>query len=450
MSSENDPFAAFESDRTIIKPSAGRGARAPAAPGAAAPAAVPQPPLGAAAPDAAPLADVPQSAGLDPLVQAASLLLSAAPRIRAMPQHPNPAGLRDALAEGVRRFEATARAAGVPNEQVVAARYVLCTFLDEAASSTPWGGSGVWGSQSLLVQFHNEAWGGEKVFQLLARLAENPQGQRPLLELLNVVLALGFEGRFRVIDNGRAQLEGVRERLAQLLRQHRPPADPELSPHWRGVAAAAVRLRDGMPLWVAASALALVLAVVFVVLRLAINRHTDPVFQSLQALDVKASPPPPVAVAAPAVPAAPPAPRLAQFLKPEIDAKQIAVRDLAARSIVTIAGDGFFDPGSAEVAPRVRPLLDRIGAAVAGVGGSVLVTGHTDNQPIRSLRYPSNWHLSKDRAEAVKALLAAHVKPDRLRAEGRADSEPVDDAPTAAARARNRRVEITVHVPQPA
>ena len=54
-------------------------------------------------------------------------------------------------------------------------------------------GSGAWARLSLLVMFHNETWGGEKVFQLLARLAEDPAGNRDLLELMHVVLALGFE-----------------------------------------------------------------------------------------------------------------------------------------------------------------------------------------------------------------------------------------------------------------
>ncbi|MBU6260014.1 MAG: OmpA family protein, partial [Burkholderiales bacterium] len=70
--------------------------------------------------------------------------------------------------------------------------------------------------------------------------------------------------------------------------------------------------------------------------------------------------------------------------------------------------------------------------------------GHTDNQPIRSLRYPSNWHLSLARANHVKALLAQSVNPSRLSAEGRADSEPVASNATAAGRAQNRRVEITL------
>jgi len=76
------------------------------------------------------------------------------------------------------------------------------------------------------------------------------------------------------------------------------------------------------------------------------------------------------------------------------------------------------------------------------------VTGHTDNQPIRSLRYPSNWHLSQERAAAVKDLLASRVPPARLKAEGRADSEPVLDNSTPANRARNRRVEITLSAAQ--
>ena len=76
----------------------------------------------------------------------------------------------------------------------------------------------------------------------------------------------------------------------------------------------------------------------------------------------------------------------------------------------------------------------------------MLVTGHTDDQPIRSLRYPSNWHLSQARADSVKALLAGTLKAERLRAEGHADTEPVDDNRTPAGRSRNRRVEVTLAV----
>ncbi|MGS0756897.1 type VI secretion system protein TssL, long form, partial [Roseateles sp. GG27B] len=310
-------------------------------------------------------------------------------------------------------------------------------------------GSGAWAAQSLLVQFHNETWGGEKVFQLMSKLAENVEANRQLLELLYVTLALGFEGRYRVIDNGRAQLDSVRQRLVQLLRQGRTGYDKALSPRWQGVEQQVAKLRDGLPLWVIASLSALLLAFVFIGLRFKLGDYAEPVFTTLQSLNVKAAT---VTAASPPSPPKPPAlqPRLAGFLKAEIESGLVQVQDFADRSVVTIKGDGFFEPGSAAIAADVRPLLARIAQALSDTPGTVLITGHTDNQPIRTLRYPSNWHLSQDRADAVKADLARTVKPERMRAEGRADGEAVADNASSAGRAKNRRVEITLLVQQQA
>jgi type VI secretion system protein ImpK len=179
-------------------------------------------------------------------------------------------------------------------------------------------------------------------------------------------------------------------------------------------------------------------------LRFKLGDDAGPVFSTLAGLDAKAG-----SVAAAAPPKAPaPVPRLATFLKPEIDAGLVQVQDFADRSVVTIKGDGFFEAGSAVISSDVRPLLPRIAQALSDSAGNVLITGHTDNQPIRTLRYPSNWALSQDRADAVKAELAKTVKPERLRAEGRADSESVADNSSPAGRAKNRRVEITLFVQQ--
>ena len=450
MSDNNDPFAAFGSDRTVIKPSAGRGAAAAQVPDGMAvpPQGAAAAPGGAAAPPKgqAPLAlDALMGASSNPLVAAAAPLLAAATRIRTTARHPNPAGLKDALADGVRKFEAHARSQGLPNEQVVAARYILCTLLDESAASTPWGGSGAWSANSLLVQFHNETWGGEKIFQLMSRLAENIDANRNLLELLYVVIAFGFEGRYRVLDNGRAQLDGVRERLYQLLHKGRPAAEKPLSLRWQGEPAAAPRLADGIPLWAIAALALLLLAGVYAVLRLSLDGQADKLFAAFQGMKAK---PPKVAVAAPPPPppVAPLPPRLATFLEPEVKAGLVQVLDLADRSVVTIKGDGFFEPGSAVIAGAVRPLLARIAQALNDTPGKVLITGHTDNQPIKTLRYPSNWHLSQDRADAVMADLGRTVDAKRMRAEGRADNEPAADNATPAGRSRNRRVELTLFV----
>lgn len=430
--SNQDGLPDDSSEKTVIKPSAGRMAR-----GAAARVQSPEP-------VAEPLAlDAVMQAGLEPLLAAAAPLLNAAPVIRNTVSHANPRALRQGLADGIRQFEARARAASVPNEQVIAARYVLCTLLDESASSTPWGGSGVWAGQSLLVEFHNETFGGEKVFLLMSKLAEDVRGNRALLELMYVTLAFGFEGRYRLLPDGRGQLDTVRQRLAEKLAQPDVAPGKDLSAHWQPAAGAAQVLRGGWPVWVVAAVVAGLLLLLFAVFRFATNANSDPVFDDLSALDV-----PKVAAATPPAPPPPaPKPRLATFLAAEISQGLVEVRDLADRSIITIKGDGFFDPGSADVAGRVRPLLDRITEALNDVPGPVLVTGHTDSQPIRSLQFPSNWHLSQARAQAVKAVLDAKLAAGRVRAEGRADAEPVDTNEAPAGRARNRRVEVTLFVP---
>ena len=107
-------------------------------------------------------------------------------------------------------------------------------------------------------------------------------------------------------------------------------------------------------------------------------------------------------------------------------------------------GDSFFAPGNGEVSSSALPVLRRIAQALAEVPGPVLITGHSDNQPIRSVRYPSNWHLSQARAQSVRDVIAVHVPGSRLRSEGRADAEPVAPNDSSANRAKNRRVEITL------
>jgi type VI secretion system protein ImpK len=88
-------------------------------------------------------------------------------------------------------------------------------------------------------------------------------------------------------------------------------------------------------------------------------------------------------------------------------------------------------------------VVERIGAALARLPGRVLVTGHSDSAPIKSLKFPSNWHLSQARAETVMVMLAETTgDPGRFTAEGRADTEP--RVPENPRDARNRRVEITL------
>ena len=92
--------------------------------------------------------------GLNPLVALAHRLLLVVTQLRSTRHLADPAALRNALAQSVRDFAAQAARAGIAHERAMAARYVLCTMIDEAAADTPWGGSGVWAQNSLLTMFH--------------------------------------------------------------------------------------------------------------------------------------------------------------------------------------------------------------------------------------------------------------------------------------------------------
>lgn len=430
----DDPFAGFESEQTIIKPNpggrrrSGAGASYEYEPGESS---------GSWDNNEAPLASAFSLGGsLNPLVAACAPLLRLAPQIRAMSHCTDPTALRDSLARGIRQFESQARANDVPPEQITAARYIVCTMLDEAASATPWG-AGVWAQQSLLVMFHNETWGGEKVFQLLARLAQKPAQHLVLLELLSVVLALGFEGRYRVEGGGRRTLDTVRARLYQLIRDERGEPERELSPHWRGISTVRRRTTDVLPVWVAGALALALLAAAYLAMSFHLGRLSDPAFDTLASIRAGA--------AAPTVIKQAPKPRLAEFLAPEIRDGLVTVDDQVDRSVVTLRGDGVFKAGSADVTERFKPLLQRIATALNAVPGNIMITGHTDDQPIRSARFPSNWELSQARAANVRDLLAGTVAPARLKAEGKGDANPLAPNDTPAGRALNRRVEVTLY-----
>jgi len=427
-SSVNDPFAEFDGQRTFIRPDPRGRAGTPRS------SELPSEPSTTTATEVT----VPAH-GLNALVALANPLLLLTPQLRATRQVADVAALRNQLAQGIRDFSARAASAGVAAERVMAARYVLCTMIDEAAADTPWGGSGLWAQHSLLAMFHNEVFGGEKVFQLMARLAQQPDANRDLLELIYAALVLGFEGRYRVIDNGPAQLAAVRDRLAQILKQARGDHPAALAQHWQGHSVQRRAALSWLPLAATTALAALVLVAVHLGFSYSLGERSDPVYSQIQSLRLA---PPVQVVAQPAQ-----KPRLAQFLEADIKAGLVAVRDEVDRSVVTVRGDGLFEAGSATLVPQREALMKRIAEALSNVPGSVLVTGHTDNQAIRSARFPSNFHLSEERARSVAQLLAANkVDPARLSTAGRADSEPVAGNDTPANRAKNRRVEITLRI----
>lgn len=440
MSADQPTNPMQDPDRTMLMPAPGGRRTTPAAsPGSPGPAA------------AAPQRAVPSGPatlhgeGLNPLVRAANPLLDLVTPLRTMASHPDVESLRMQLVQAIKGFEAQAKAAQVQHDQIAAARYALCTLLDETISSTPWGGGGVWASRSLLVAFHNEAFGGEKFFLILQKLSQDPKANLPALELMYLCLALGLEGRYRVIDNGRAQLETLRERLQGLIAQQHAPAEPELSVHWQGASGKGEPLWRMVPVWILAASAAGLLVILQMFFGYRLGNASDPVFSRLLSIKTAQAP-----LLLPSPPPHQPEPaRIAGFLAPEVKQGLVMVVETADRSVVTLIGDGVFGSGSGDVSSAYLPLLARIGEALRSVPGKVIVVGHTDNtRPGLSAHFPSNYELSKARATAVRDLLAERAGPEaRYSVEGRGDTAPLVNNDSPANRARNRRVEITVLTP---
>lgn len=106
----------------------------------------------------------------------------------------------------------------------------------------------------------------------------------------------------------------------------------------------------------------------------------------------------------------------------------------------------LFDFGKADINPEGFPFLDKLITLLNKIPYPVRVEGHTDNVPIKTRRFPSNWELSIARAVNVVKYFAAagRIDPHRLSAVGYGESRPIGPNDTAANRARNRRVEIVL------
>lgn len=439
MHDKDDPFFDMDDEHTIIKPNP-RG-RAPGQPQA------PRPQRGEAPGRKVNLYNRP---GLNPIEKSASVLLNLLSQIRNTSSHPNPNGLHKQLATEIQNFEKSAKKAGIDEKTIFIARYVLCTTIDEFVMSTPWGAGSIWGNQSLLSLFHKETRGGERFFKLLTKLSEDPSKNINLLELLYLCMALGFQGRYRVLPNGLNELEEIRENLYYTIRNQRQEPEPELSPHWEGMNKSAVDKPPLIPAWLAVSIVVLLLVGLFSFWRFSLGNHIDPVHARVMNIGREESLLPTRLLAAPSAVFIPdPGPArfgLKAFLEPEIRTGQVTVEELPDRIIVSIAGDNLFDSGSEIISSDYHGIINRVGEGLAQSNGRIKVIGHTDNIPMgRNKRFSSNFSLSQSRAESVVKLLVVSVSnPTRLTAEGLGDTRPIAPNTTAEGRAQNRRVEITL------
>ena len=166
--------------------------------------------------------------------------------------------------------------------------------------------------------------------------------------------------------------------------------------------------------------------------------------------------------AAPVVPAPPmPEPAAAAPLEGSLDDVRARLADSLAGAIqggrvelisdprglvVSLPEGATFGVASADVTAEAQQVIQQVAGTVKPLGNRIRVEGHTDNVPIRTARYQSNWELSTARASAVVMFLvgAGTIEPERLSAAGYGEFHPRADNSTAAGRSRNRRVDVVI------
>lgn len=144
--------------------------------------------------------------------------------------------------------------------------------------------------------------------------------------------------------------------------------------------------------------------------------------------------------------------RLAEFralldkFKGLIDAGKLKVKVVDGRMVVVLASDVLFSSGSAALSRDGKASIQEVAGLLASIANRKFqVEGHTDNVPIATAQYPSNWELASARAlNVVKAMIEAGMPVDRISAAAFADSKPAAPNDTPEGKAANRRIEIII------
>ena len=387
---------------------------------------------------------------INPLVAAASPLLWLAGRLNESAPPEDIGEFRRHVIDEIKRFETAAMARDIPGRLVRVARYAICASIDDIILNTRWGATSGWASRSLVGQLYNETWGGERFFDLLSQMLQQPEQNIDALELQAICLSIGFIGKYRVMDGGLGHLTRLRHDLYRTIRRVRGPYERSLSGRWQAVNAPYNPPRSMAAPWLAALILLALLLALWAFSSLSLRGDVQRVAEQIRALGRDM----PVTVERAGVPMVPdPKPpvrqtqveRMSEALSGDIAAGRVEVASVGSDVAVRMLAASF-PVGGLNLSEQEDPLIRRIAAALDAEEGRILVVGHTDNVPLNANSpLGDNMGLSVARARSVATMLQRHVEaPSRVSFEGRGDRDPIASNATAEGRARNRRVEFLV------
>lgn len=327
------------------------------------------------------------------------------------------------------------------------AKYALCATVDDIAQNLPNIGTdgAEWARRSMVVQFFQENIGGDRFWQLTDDMLRAPADNLDIIELFHACLAAGFEGRFRIMPDGKRRLHEIMARLHGSLQHVRSLSPIELSPHWRGENAPQQKIGFWNLFALAGAAAAALLLLVYIVLRLVLMSGAEAPETVLTGLV------PDERLTLSRTAAAPPASSSAQaeglrrFLEPEIREKLVTVEEDAQTVRVRTTVGQLFKSGSDQLEAQREALFLRIGAAIEREKGNVLIEGHADSDRVSNLSFPDNMALSEARAETVGKIIRGTLSdPARVDTKGMGENVPIASNAEPDGKSRNRRVEIIV------
>ncbi|NOY73153.1 MAG: type VI secretion system protein TssL [Gammaproteobacteria bacterium] len=376
-----------------------------------------------------------------PLIDAAGALLSLTPQLRQLEGKVDVNNLHHNITLLVRNFhrEMSSKIADIETQH--SASYVLCSLIDETVLNTPWGENSAWSQKPLLSVYHKETYGGEKVYNILDEAMITPSKNHELIELIYLSFSLGFMGKLRIDPQGSVKIEQLLGRTYDALKKSRDRYKNQLSKNISPATGLKHKLHSLLPAWLFVASLTLVAFGIFNYWLFDLNKKSDAISSKLAALTPVETERNPTTGESRAEVIA-----LRQLLAPEIERNLLSVDDYITHTSIVLHAEELFSSGSTDIAEAFHPVLSKIAKALESIQGRIIVAGHTDNIAIRTPRFPSNWHLSLARANAVVQYMSetASLKA-RLLPEGHGENEPVSPNTSPTGRAKNRRVAINIY-----
>ncbi|EOG3618220.1 type IVB secretion system protein IcmH/DotU [Pseudomonas putida] len=218
------------------------------------------------------------------MLDAASPLFGLVIRLRTLDELPNIKEVHQQVRNQIDNIQEEIRQHGYEPAQLLAYSYGLCLFIDEAVMERPWGKSSCWSQEPLLSIFHDETWGGEKIFTVISRLMQEPKRYQDVLEFMYYALCLGLRGKYALAPKGEETLNALIHQLHGIIRELRGPTPEEVCDPYTNVAPRNFRMDRQWPWWSPLVISAIAMAVAYGIYSYRLHLITTEVVESLNGI----------------------------------------------------------------------------------------------------------------------------------------------------------------------